>query len=368
MACLIKSALPFALFVSVALLAGCGGEKQSTTQQTATAPTISTTAAQNGAEVVKLASVTSGATIYYTIDGTTPTTSSIVYEAPFLVASDLTIKAIAVLSGDINSSVAIKTFLPSIASGTLVWSDEFTNSGSGNAQPNSSIWTYDAGSGNWGNSELEDYCAYGSTASPCDTSNPNVYVASGGGLKIVAEEPSSGVYTSARIKTEGLFSFQYGRLEARIKLPEGQGLWPAFWLLGSDYSAVSWPACGELDVMEHVDGSDPKSEGYDWVQGSIHGTSLDTGKQYTATGFSAADWHTYGMVWTKGKVQYYVDDPANIYATFTPSTQTGTWSFDSGPQFIIMNLAVGGNWPGSPDSSTTFPSTMQVQYVRIYSN
>jgi beta-glucanase (GH16 family) len=170
------------------------------------------------------------------------------------------------------------------------------------------------------------------------------------------------------MKTEGLFSFQYGRLEARIKLPEGNGLWPAFWLLGSNINTDPWPACGELDVLEHIDGSNPQNEGFDWVQGSVHGTGLDGGIQYHPTGFSAADWHTYGMIWTKGQIEYYVDDPSNVYATYTSSSMAGTWPFDSGPQFILMNLAVGGGWPGSPDATTPFPSTMQVQYVRIYTN
>jgi beta-glucanase (GH16 family) len=192
----------------------------------------------------------------------------------------------------------------------------------------------------------------------------------------VAEQPSTGVYTSARMKSEGLFSFQYGRIEAHIKMPESQGMWPAFWLLGSNIITTPWPACGELDVMEHIDGSDSPAggpgtgpaPGYDWVAGSVHGTGLDGGTQYHPTGFSAADWHTYGMIWTKGKIQYYVDDPSNIYATYTPSTQGGTWPFDAGPQFILLNLAVGGSWPGSPDATTVFPSEMQIDYVRLYTN
>jgi beta-glucanase (GH16 family) len=378
MANLMKSGSLFALLASAVMIAGCGGGSGSgsgsgsggggTTEQPAAAPTISTTTAQNGAEMVTLASTTSGATIYYTIDGTTPTASSIAYGAPFMVASNLTINAIATASGDTASSVTTKAFTPNIASGTLVWSDEFANTGSSNVQPNSAFWTYDTGAGGWGNSELENYCSYGSTASPCDTSKPNAFVAPGGGLNIVAEEPSAGVYTSARMKTEGLFSFQYGRLEARIKLPEGNGLWPAFWLLGSNINTDPWPACGELDVLEHIDGSNPQNEGFDWVQGSVHGTGLDGGIQYHPTGFSAADWHTYGMIWTKGQIEYYVDDPSNVYATYTSSSMAGTWPFDSGPQFILMNLAVGGGWPGSPDATTPFPSTMQVQYVRIYTN
>ena len=249
-----------------------------------------------------------------------------------------------------------------------MWSDEFTNSTSGNAQPNPQTWTYDTGTNCCGNNELETYCAWGSSTASCNPAKPNAYADISGILHIMARQPSTGVYTSARLKTQGLFSFQYGRIEARMKLPESQGMWPAFWLLGNSIATVNWPACGELDVMEHINGSNPQNEGYDWVQGSIHGTNLNGGIQYYPAAFSAAAWHTYGMIWSKGKIQYYVDTPSNIYATFTPSTQTGTWPFDSGPEYILLNLAVGGSWPGSPDAATVFPSEIQVDYVRVYTN
>lgn len=365
--------------VATVLIGGCGGGGTSSTpppnNRTAT-PAISATAAQNGAVVVSLASSTSGATIYYTLDGSTPTTSSIQYFAPFLVSSKLTVNAIAAAPPDLNSVVASQSFTANIASGALVWSDEFSNSSSNKAQPNPATWTYDTGYRCCGNNELETYCAWGSTTSPCTTANPNVYVGTDGYLHVIAENASSGVYTSGRLKSEGLFSFQYGRIEARMLLPESQGMWPAFWLLGNNIATINWPACGEADVMEHIDGNDTpfggpgngSAPGYDWTQSSIHGTSLNGGTPYTTTGFSAAAWHTYGMIWTKGQIQYYVDDPANIYETFTPSTQSGTWPFDQGPQFIILNLAVGGDWPGSPNGSSVFPSDMQVDYVRIYAN
>ena len=362
-------AMPVVAFLSGALLCGFGSGGETTPTQTqAAAPTISTTAAQHGAVIVRLASTDSSATIHYSVDGSAPSTSSLRFFAPFLVASNLTVKAIATASGKSTSNITSQSFAPNIAPGTLVWSDEFSNSTGANAQPNPLVWGYDTGNNGFGNHEFEDYCAWGSSATPCSIANPNAYVGTDASLHIVARQPSAGVYTSARMKTQGLFSFQYGRIEARMKLPEGQGMWPAFWLLGNNIVTVHWPVCGELDVMEHINGSNPQNAGYDWVAGSIHGTGLDGTTHYHPAGFNAADWHIYGMIWSKGQIQYYVDNPANIYATFTPSTLAGTWPFDAGPQFVILNLAVGGNWPGSPDATTVFPAELLVDYVRVYAN
>jgi beta-glucanase (GH16 family) len=366
-----------------ALICGCGGGSSAGTtapppETKAAAPTVATTPVQNGAVVASLATSTSGATIYYTLDGSTPTNASQVYQAPFLVAANLTVKAIAAASGDLNSDVTSQSFSPNIASNTLVWSDEFSNSGTSNAPPNSKIWAYDTGFQCCGNNEQETYCAAGSSTTPCDPTNPNAYLDTSGILHITARHPTGTTYTSARLKTEGLFSFMYGRVEARMMLPESQGMWPAFWLLGNNIVTLSWPACGELDVMEHIDGNNPPAyvgatpPGYDWIAGSVHGgtsaSEANGSQQFHPTGFSAAAWHTYGMIWSKGQVEYYVDDPTNIYATFTPANFPGTWPFDQGPQFIILNLAVGGSWPGNVDGTTVFPGDMQVDYVRIYTN
>jgi beta-glucanase (GH16 family) len=368
------------------LLCACGGSSSSSTPPPpppTAAPTVTTTNALGGAVIVSLASTTNGAAIYYTVDGSKPTTSSPKYIAPFLVASNLTLNAIAVV-GSNDSTVTSQTFSPNIASGTLVWSDEFSNTTGAPAEPNPQVWTYDTGTDCCGNNELETYCAWGDTTDPgCSTTNPSAYVGTGGNLYIVAQEPqlSPPVYTSARLKTEGLFSFQYGRLEVYAQVPEAQGFWPAIWLLGDNITTLSWPACGELDVMEHIDGNDPPPyvggapPGYDWIAGSVHGgtssSEISGSQTYHPSGFSAADWHAYGMIWSKGQVEYYVDNPSNIYATFTPtngSFNTSTWPFDQGPQFIILNLAIGGDWPGPPDATTPFPSLMVVQYVRVYTN
>ena len=335
--------------------------------------------------MVSLSTTTARAVIFYTLDGSTPTASSPQYLVPILVASNLTLKAIAISGGSsvlTPSSVTTQTFSPNIPSGTLVWSDEFNYSTGTPAQPDPTVWTYDTGTNCCGNNELEDYCAWGSSSAPCSTTNPSGYVGTDGYLHIVAQQPSIGVYTSARLKTQGLFSFQYGRIEASMQLPEAQGFWPAFWMLGNNIANINWPACGELDIMEHIDGNDPPfyqggtPPGYDWVAGSVHGgasssTEINGSQNYHPSGFSAADWHTYGMIWSQGQVEYYIDDPSNIYVTFTPTNSnfnSSTWPFDQGPQFIILNLAVGGDWPGSPDNTTPFPSEMLVDYVRIYTN
>ena len=372
---ILKFRLGAAVAAGIFLVAGCGSGGGSTATpgsgvQPASAPVITTTAAQNSAVVVKLTSATSGATIYYTLDGSTPTTSSQIYEAPFLVASNQTVNALAAASGYSDSSVTSQTFSPNIPSGTLVWSDEFSNSTNAESQPNPAVWTYDTGSSGWGNNELEDYCGWNSSASPCSPSMPNAYLGTDGYLHIVAAQPSAGVYTSARMKTQGLFSFQYGRIEFRAEVPEAQGFWPAAWLLGNNIATVKWPACGEMDVLERVNAATVP----DWNKGSIHGAGFTgMGTRYDfPSGETAATWHTYGMIWSKGSVSYYVDDPTNPYVTYTPSSVSGlngaAWPFDNGPAFIILNLAVGGSWPGSPNSSTPFPSEMLVDYVRIYTN
>ena len=278
-----------------------------------------------------------------------------------LISSNLTINAVATASG-VTSSVASWTLSTTIPAGTLVWSDEFTNTTGAIAQPNPAVWTFDV---------EDEYCGWGSSASPCNAAKPNAYVGTDGYLHIIAEQPSSGVYTSARPWTEGLFSVLYGRLEARIMVPEAQGMWPAFWTLGNNNVIDSWPACGEFDIEERVNAATNP----DWNQSTIHGpgyatTGLPT-KYYFSNGQTAAGWHTYGMIWQPGSVQFYIDDPGNIYATYTPasleSLAGAEWPFDSGnAQWIILDLGVGGSWPGPPNSSTPFPSEMLVDYVHVY--
>jgi beta-glucanase (GH16 family) len=371
------------ILMSSVFLHGCGGGSTGNTggnggggSNPPAAPTVSTKAAQNNAVIVSLASTTQGAAIYYTMDGSTPSASSTQYFAPFLVAANVTLKAVAIWAGT-PSTVTSQAFSPNIPPGTLVWSDEFTNTTGSPAQPDPTVWTYDTGNSGFGNSELETYCAWGSNATPCSTATPSEYVGTDGYLHIVAQRqqptPGTYTYTSARLKTQGLFSFQYGRLEFRAMVPEAQGFWPAAWLLGNNITTLNWPACGEQDVLERVNAA----ANPDWNAGSIHGTGFTGVKLgqnfYFPTGQTAgSSFHTYSMVWKPNSIQYFIDDPTytNPYISFTPSSlntlQGAVWPFEQGPNFIILNLAIGGSWPGAPDNTTPFPSEMLVDYVRIY--
>ena len=250
--------------------------------------------------------------------------------------------------------------LPPTSGWTLAWSDEF--SFPDGSAPDSSKWAYDIGGDGWGNDELETY-----------TSRLQNAQIQSGNLVITAQQEtftgSDGItrnYTSARLKTQNLFSQTYGRFEARIKIPKGQGMWPAFWMLGQNISSEGWPKCGEIDIMENI-GREPGS-----VHGSLHGPST-TGITSDATStFSlpsgqnfSDDFHIYAVEWDATTVRFFVD--SNNYATVAKSQWPagGTWVFDH-PFFIILNVAVGGSWPGSPDASTQFPRQMLVDYVRVY--
>ena len=252
---------------------------------------------------------------------------------------------------------------PPPASYKLSWNDDFN--GADGSSPDASKWTYDTGVGGngWGNNELETYTNR--------TKNAQIQ---GGNLVITAvketyADPSDGVtrnYTSARLKTQGLFSQAYGRFEARIKIPAGQGMWPAFWMLGNNITSVGWPKCGEVDIMENI-GKEPGT-----VHGSLHGPSTVGQTSDATASFSlpaaqkfADDFHLYAAEWEPGTIRFYVD--STLYATFNSSQWPagGTWVFDH-PFFIILNVAVGGSWPGSPDNSTVFPQQMLVDYVRVY--
>jgi beta-glucanase (GH16 family) len=248
----------------------------------------------------------------------------------------------------------------------LTLSEEFDNEGA----PNPAIWGYDIGTGEngWGNNELQYY-----------TDRPENVSVQNGILIINAkkEEFSGSSYTSARLVTKGKFEQAYGRFEARMRLPYGQGIWPAFWLLGANIDEVSWPNCGEIDIMEYR-GQNPTT-----LIGTVHGPGYSAGesisKSYNLendrfdTGF-----HIFGIEWGPEYINYYVDDvlynqitpddvPQNCYYEALGQPEPCEWVFNQ-PFYIIINMAVGGNFVGSPNTETVFPQTLLVDYVRVYKN
>jgi beta-glucanase (GH16 family) len=252
--------------------------------------------------------------------------------------------------------------------GQPVWSDEFD--GRSGAAPDPAKWTYDVGDLHV-NNELEIYCSPASASAPCDPSVPNAFQDGGGRLVVQAVKSRSGTWTSARLKTQGLESFQYGRIEAGMRLPVAPGLWPAFWMLGDDITTTGWPQCGEIDFMENVPitaGLGPTT-----IRSTLHGPgysgSAGLGQSYTLANGGRVDtaFHTYGAIWSPYMVQFYVDDPRNVFFVRTARDVPAgsTWVYDHG-FFAILNLAVGGDWPGPPDASTPSPSPMLVDYVRVY--
>lgn len=255
-------------------------------------------------------------------------------------------------TGDfINTSEPVTIYVTTSSADTLVFSDEFDVDGS----PDDSKWNYDSGTGDWGwgNNEAQYY-----------TNRTDNVKVEDGILKITAKKESylGSEYTSTRMKTQGNFSFTYGKVEVRAKLPVGIGTWPAIWMLGSDFLSNTWPSCGEIDIMEHV--------GYD--QGKIHsslhttsssGATNNTGETYLSDVSTA--FHVYGVEWTSEEIIFTVD--GIVHYTYDPSNKnSSTWPFDS-DQFIILNIAMGGNWGGLNGIDPNFTeSTMEIDYVRVY--
>ncbi len=260
-----------------------------------------------------------------------------------------------------GSRTAPPAATPSPASGwTLSWSDEFD--GPAGATVDATRWTFDVGGGGFGNQELQSY-----------TDRPrNAHLSGDGSLVIdVLRENHTGPdaiareFTSARLKTQGLFAQTYGRFEARIKIPSGQGIWPAFWMLGADIPSAGWPACGEIDIMENI-GREPGI-----AHGTLHGPGY-SGASAIGAPFTLApgqrfadDYHVFAVEWEREAIRFYAN--GQLYLTRTPANLPAgsRWVFDH-PFFLLLNVAVGGNWPGPPDATTVFPQQMLVDYVRVY--
>jgi beta-glucanase (GH16 family) len=249
----------------------------------------------------------------------------------------------------------------STAAARLVWSDEFN--GAQNAPVDSRRWRYETG-GAWGDGELQSY-----------TSRIRNSYQDGRGHLVVAvrAERFNGAdsitrdYTSARISTKGRYSFQYGMVEARMQTPIGKGLWPAFWALGTDIDRSGWPECGEIDVMEQI-GQQPSK-----ASGTIHGprdgggaqSDYEPGHSIVYTSPLSQGFHTYGVQWLPGSIQFYFD--SHVYGTIVAADLPAgsRWVFDH-PFHLILNVAVGGSWAKAPDESTRFPQALRVDYVRVY--
>ena len=228
------------------------------------------------------------------------------------------------------------------ATWTQVWADEFNGpAGSG---PDPAKWIFDLGATGWGNHELEDY------------TRDNVFLDGHGHLVIRAIQTAPGKYTSGRIKTQGLFEVQYGKIEARIKLPRGQGIWPAFWMLGKG----AWPQSGEIDVMENI------GKEANLVHGTVHGPGYSGAKGITsAHELSAGKFHVYGVEWSADSIDFLVDGKSYARVTHASLPAGAAWVFDK-PFFLLLNVAVGGDWPGRPDSTTRFPQSMLVDWVKVW--
>jgi beta-glucanase (GH16 family) len=293
--------------------------------------------------------------------------------------------AIAILGRIVGAAVFIATGFAATACaqawGEPVWSDEFNSTET--AAPDASKWTFDVGGSGWGNHELEVYCTPGtSTPAPCNVEHPSAFQDGHGhliirALKVSTEPAPTGSWTSVRMKTLGLKDFQYGRMESCTKLPVGAGLWPAFWMLGT---AGKWPAGGEIDIMENIpeSGGSGAGLGPNKTESTIHGPSTSAQGRFSLTGiftFSGGQriddappsCHVYGAIWSPYMVQMYVDDWRKPFFIRTAADVPagGRWVFNA-PFYFLLNLAVGGDWPGPPNSSTPSPAEMVVDYVRVY--
>ena len=250
---------------------------------------------------------------------------------------------------------------------TLAWSDEFDGAAGSRVDP--AKWGHDLGDGcgngicGWGNNEKEYYT----------DATENVSLDGQGHLQIVARQAPAGLtcyygacrYTSGKITTRGKMNAAPGRVEARLKLPAGQGLWPAFWMLGSGFPSVSWPACGELDIMEN------KGSTASATSSAIHGPGYSGNTPFAHLnqlpgGALTSDFHTYAVEWDGESVRFSVDSAVHYSVARTDLLQYGS-SVISQPYFVILNLAVGGQFDGDPSSNAIFPATMLVDWVRVYS-
>lgn len=326
------------------LVAGCGKEKGGNTNNTPPSNlTVNAVVSTDNSGNVSFTATASNAVTYEFGYGNgifqTVPSGVVTYKYPASGTYTVTVVAKGAGGQTISKSVTVTVTVTL----SLIWSDEFDTPGA----PDPARWGYDIGAGGWGNNELQYYTNRLENAS-----------VSNGTLKIVlkAESFSGSSYTSARILSKGKFSFKYGKVEARAKLPAGGGTWPAIWMLGDNFNTVGWPACGEIDIMEHVGNQLNK------IFGTLHhpghsGGNADGG--FTMISNATTEFHRYGMEWTPASIKFSVDDV--VYFTFPNNSSL---PFNQ-PFFFIMNIAMGGNFGGAVDPAFT-SGTMEIDYIRVY--
>ena len=257
--------------------------------------------------------------------------------------------------------------------GEPAWSDEFN--GSSGHPPDPARWVQESNAQDGSGSRNDPRGAACGDAANCVATQPSAFLNGAGQLVLRASRNRDGSWTTARLSTAGIKDFQYGRIEARMKLPVGAGLWPAFWLMGSNFSKVGWPTAGSIDIMENVGAQNGQHGlGPSVIRSTLHGPGVDgqngIWRDYTLPNGGRVDdggFHVYGIIWSPKAMQFYVDTPSNVYFVKQASDlPKGTeWVFDK-PFYLVLSLGVGGDWPGSVDNTTPNPADMVIDYVRVY--
>jgi beta-glucanase (GH16 family) len=330
---------------------GCGGGSSDAPKIAPTNLTFEKTVSTDNSGKVTFTAKADNAVKYFIYPGEETDESPVVSESgtvdyTYSFSGTYSARVIAYSADNLTTDKSTSVSVTRVA--VEVWRDDFDGT-----TLNSDYWTHETGNNNgWGNNELESYQAANTTVAD-------------GYLTITAAHP--GGYTSSRIKTAGKKEFRYGEIEIYAKLPQGQGIWPALWMLGSDIGTVGWPACGEIDIMEMVGGTSGSPGSDSKVYGTVHWSNSSNNWTYVggntslSSGKFSDDFHKFQLVWTNKSVTWKLDDVQYYSKDTTPSEMS---EFRSS-FFFIFNVAVGGNWPGNPDGTTTFPQTMVVDYISI---
>lgn len=350
------------LLFALLLISGCGGNEEEVAPTLPTNLVVDIDVSDDDSGNVSVVAKADNANYYEISFGVSPTEvpkrandGKITYKYAASGSYTIRVRAHATASAFIEKTETVEMDLPpvdgyitpeSYAGMNLVWQDEFSGS-----TLNLATWTYELGGGGWGNNELETY-----------TSN-NATVADGY-LTITAQK-SGANYTSSRIITENKQEFKYGRIDIRAKLPQGQGIWPALWMLGSNFRDVGWPKSGEIDIMEMIGGSGREKTTHGtphWFESDAVPHASYTGHYDLPSGTFADKFHVFTIIWDAEKITWYMDD--NKFHEL--DTKPAALSEFRESFFFIFNVAVGGQWPGNPDANTVFPQSMIVDYVRVF--